>query len=52
MPAALLLAVAVAIVVAILRWAAVVRAGVHHHYVRRAKGFHLTLSAVAGCGLA
>jgi hypothetical protein len=52
MPAALLLAVAVGIVVAILRWAAVVRAGIHRQYVRRARGFHLTISALAGCGIA
>jgi hypothetical protein len=51
MPAALLLAVAVAIVVVILRWAAVVRAGIHRQYMRRARGFQLTISAVAGCGL-
>ena len=50
-PAALLLAVAV-VVLAILRWAAIVRGGIHRQFVRRRRGFHVTMGALAGCGIA
>jgi hypothetical protein len=49
-PAGILLAVAVGAVCMVLRWAAVVRGGIHHQFVRRR--LHVTMSAVAGCGMA
>ena len=51
-PAGILLAVAVGIVCVVLKWAAVVRGRVHRQFVRRSRGLQLTMSAVAGCGMA
>ena len=51
-PAGILLAVVVGIVLVVLRWAAVVRGGIHRRFVRRSQTLHLTMSAVAGCGMA
>ena len=51
-PSGILLAVAVGVVLVVLRWAAVVRGGVHRQFVRRSRGFHVTMSVVAGCGMA
>ncbi len=50
-PAGILLAV-VGIVVVVLKWAAVVRGGIHRQFVRRSRGIQLTMSAVAGSGIA
>jgi len=51
-PAGILLAVAVGIVVVVLKWAAVVRGRIHRQFVRRSRGLQLTMGAVAGCGMA
>jgi hypothetical protein len=50
--AGILLAVAVGVALVILRWAAVVRGGIHRQCVRRSRTLHVTMSAVAGCGMA
>ena len=51
-PAGILLAVAVGIVLVVLKWAAVVRGGIHRQFVRRRRGIQLTMGAVAGSGIA
>ena len=51
-PAGILLAVAVGIVFGVLKWAADVRGRIHCEFVRRSKGVQLTMSALAGCGMA
>ena len=52
LPAAILLAAVVGVAVVILRWAAVVRGRIHRQCVRRSRALHVTVSAVAGCGMA
>ena len=51
-PAGILLAVAVGIVFVVLKWAAEVRGRIHREFVRHNRGVQLTMSAVAGCGMA
>ena len=51
-PAGILLAVAVGLVVVVLTWAAEVRGRIHRQFIRNSRGVQLTMSAVAGCGMA
>jgi len=51
-PAGVLLAGTIVAVVAVLRWAAVIRGEIHRQFIRRSRGLHLTMTAVAGCGIA
>lgn len=45
-------AVAVALLLVVLGWAAVVRGRIHRQLTSRSRRLHLAMSAVAGCGVA
>ena len=45
-------AIAMGAVFVFLAWAAFVRGAIHRQFIRRNRSLQLTMSAVAGCGMA